>query len=298
MKSTLNILVLFALLAFTLSCGVLERLQNPDGSGTAETEQPQNTDESTISQQDGFETEDFEDEDDPESALESDDKEFKRNRSFKVRFGKGRTSRSYKNVVAKGFKHVYTFSAQEGQRVSGRVSSGDGRARIKVFDFIGKRIYRNDGGDKSFTDIVPETGSYKIEVITSAEKSSYTVTFSASALPKKEDPEPPVSGGGVTRTVKFSKGRSSASYRGAIVRGDRDTYVLGAKAGQQMTVSVSSVEANAVIQIRGPRGYLRGVGPGTSRRFWSGQLPANGKYRVTVSGTRGNATYTVNFAIR
>ena len=105
-------------------------------------------------------------------------------------------------------------------------------------------------------------------------------------------------GGGVTRTVKFRKGATSASYKNAVIRGERDTYVLGAKGGQLMSVSITSLENNAVFQIRGPGGYLRGAGPGTDRRSWSGQLPANGKYRVIVGPTRGNATYTVTFAIR
>ena len=100
--------------------------------------------------------------------------------------------------------------------------------------------------------------------------------------------------GGLTTVVKFKKGATSASYKNAVVRGQRNKYILGAKGGQLMSVSISSLENNAVFDIQAPDGRILV----NEKRSWSGQLPADGKYRIIVGGTRGNATYTVRFAVR
>jgi hypothetical protein len=104
---------------------------------------------------------------------------------------------------------------------------------------------------------------------------------------------------GVTSRVRFAPGSSSATLKGAIVRGDRDVYILGAKGGQSMSVNISSIENNAVFQIRSPGGSeLRGAREGDDAMQWSGTLPASGDYRIIVGGTRGNASYTLRISIR
>jgi len=54
---------------------------------------------------------------------------------------------------------------------------------------------------------------------------------------------------GITKRIKFAKGKSTATMSGAVARGDRDTYILGAQGGQTMTVDISSAQDNAVFQI-------------------------------------------------
>ena len=104
---------------------------------------------------------------------------------------------------------------------------------------------------------------------------------------------------GVTSRVQFARGTSSATLEGAVVRGDRDTYIVGAKGGQSMSVTISSLERNAVFQISGPGGNeLRGAREGDDTMKWSGTLPASGDYRIIVGGTRGNASYTLRVSIR
>jgi hypothetical protein len=91
--------------------------------------------------------------------------------------------------------------------------------------------------------------------------------------------------------VNFSPGSTSASLEGSVIRGERDEYLLGAQAGQQMTVRISSLEDNAVFQIFEPGGNrpLAGAGEGDDARGWSGELPTSGDYRIVVGATRGNA---------
>jgi hypothetical protein len=97
-----------------------------------------------------------------------------------------------------------------------------------------------------------------------------------------------------TRRVRFARGASSAVVEDAVVRGTRDTYLLGAKAGQKMTINITSVENNAVFDIISPQQKI--LKQEATR--WSTQLSATGDYRIVVGGTRGNATYKLRVEIK
>ena len=105
---------------------------------------------------------------------------------------------------------------------------------------------------------------------------------------------------GVKQKVRFARGTSSATIRGAVVRGDRDRYYLAAKRGQTMTVKITSLETNAVFQIyfAGEQESLQGAGDDDDATEWSGELPADNDYVIVVGGTRGNATYTLKISIK
>jgi hypothetical protein len=109
-----------------------------------------------------------------------------------------------------------------------------------------------------------------------------------------------ISAQGVKKKVRFAKGRSSITIREAVVRGDRDRYYVGAKAGQKMTVKITSLEKNAVFQIyfAGEQESLPRAGDGDDAMNWSGELPADNEYVIVVGGTRGNATYALTISIK
>ncbi len=216
-----------------------------------------------------------------------------------VRFDKGATSKDYDNSVTPGGKHTYVLGATKGQLMKVRISSKDSNAMFTVLDPVGNKLTDGEGGNSIFEKILPSSGNYKILVSTAQGDAKYKVGFSVTGGTNADGSgNPPISPGGITTVVKFAKGKSSASYENAVIRGDRDSYVLGANAGQTMTVNITSVEDNAVFQIEGPKGFLPGAEPGTDTRRWSGKLPAKGNYSVIVGGTRGNATYKISFAIR
>lgn len=101
------------------------------------------------------------------------------------------------------------------------------------------------------------------------------------------------------RRVRFARGRTTAILKGAVVRGTTDRYKLGARAGQTMTVHITSREKNAVFQIYTPTGEtLEGAGEMSDAMDWSGELPESGDYVIAVGGTRGNASYTLEVTIR
>jgi hypothetical protein len=61
-----------------------------------------------------------------------------------------------------------------------------------------------------------------------------------------------------------------------------------------MTVSITSLEKNAIFDIQAPDGELLKQ-EGTN---WSGVLPSTGDYKIVVGGTRGNASYRLRVTIK
>ncbi len=98
---------------------------------------------------------------------------------------------------------------------------------------------------------------------------------------------------GITRRVRFARGRTSAVLRGAVVRATTDRYILSAQVGQTMILHLTSLERNAVFNV-----CVRGQCFVTEASDWSGDLTRSGNYVLEVSPTRGNATYTLEVTIR
>lgn len=104
---------------------------------------------------------------------------------------------------------------------------------------------------------------------------------------------------GIRKRIKFARGKTSAVVSNSVVRGDRDTYIIGARQGQKMSVTITSLEKNAVFQIQTPDGsFLAGADEGDDAMRWSGSLPMSGDYEIIVGGTRGNASYKLTVGIR
>ena len=100
-----------------------------------------------------------------------------------------------------------------------------------------------------------------------------------------------------TRRIRFESGRTTKVIKDAVVRGDRDRYLLRASAGQTLIVHITSEENNAVFDIYRPGGR-RTLENAQESMDWTGTLPRSGDYIIEVGGTRGNATYTLEVTVR
>lgn len=99
---------------------------------------------------------------------------------------------------------------------------------------------------------------------------------------------------GIRQNVRFARGATSATIKGAVVRGDNDTYLFSASAGQQFSIQLTSVEDNATFELYNTSEELCDSEVKTA----SGRLPTTGTYKVVVSPSRGNATYSLKISIR
>lgn len=97
-----------------------------------------------------------------------------------------------------------------------------------------------------------------------------------------------------TERVEFAPGKTSTVLENAVVRGERDVYLLNAQGGQMMKLSISSPEDNAVFDLVSPSGMILAVESMNEQV----PLPETGDYQVIVGGTRGNAGYSLQVEIQ
>lgn len=82
---------------------------------------------------------------------------------------------------------------------------------------------------------------------------------------------------GDTQRIHFSRGATSASVNGFVESNNLKRYLLRAKAGQMMTVSLASKFAKFDVYFQ-KRGNL--LANGTN--YWQGTLPYNGDYVISI----------------
>lgn len=99
--------------------------------------------------------------------------------------------------------------------------------------------------------------------------------------------------------IKFKRNDISATVQGGIARGETYYYLAGASKGQFMTVTIMSVEDNAVFQIinKSTGEYLSGAGEYDDAKRWEGVLPSTGDYKIVVGSARGGSEYTLQVVI-
>lgn len=94
--------------------------------------------------------------------------------------------------------------------------------------------------------------------------------------------------------------KSKTTKSGSVIRGEHARHLVIAKGGQTLDVSITSDENNAVFQIYSPgeKDTLPGAGEMDDATKWSGKVPADGEYVISVGPTRGNATYKLVYSVR
>jgi len=106
-----------------------------------------------------------------------------------------------------------------------------------------------------------------------------------------------------TVPVKFAKGKSAATVTGSIT-GDQDrTYMVDARAGQTMTVTLKSTKGSPEMNVYAP-GNETAISLGSTDPYkFSTTLPTSGRYRIQVfqmraAARRGEtASYNLTIAI-
>ncbi len=270
------LLVVFLILLLTIACS----LDGESGTEVTKNEEVSKTDASTETIPDD------------EVLPEDDPGENTANGPTTVSFGKGKTSRTYKKSITSGESHIYYLTASSGQTMDIEINSPQENAGFTVYDPAGNELSAAEETTevRNFSEELADSGRHKI-VVSSGRNVAYSITFSVSAKPRALTAAE--ADGGANKTVRFGKGRTSATYSNSVIRGDRDTYNLSAGAGQFMTVSITSVENNASFQIVAPNGEDL-VSDDTN---WTDELPRTGNYRIIVGSGRGNATYTITFKV-
>lgn len=98
------------------------------------------------------------------------------------------------------------------------------------------------------------------------------------------------------RRIEFANNASSATVEGAVVRGDRLVYMVGASRGQNMSINIASTQAQggALFTVIDPVGTVLETGVSSFSR----ELTRSGDYQISVGGSRGNASFSLTVEIR
>jgi len=102
---------------------------------------------------------------------------------------------------------------------------------------------------------------------------------------------------GFTR-VRFPRGRTTMVLKGSLLNNASKEYLLSARAGQTMSVHVTSPQGRAWFDVY-PRSDRSGL-PDSAEdtKDWEGKLPKSGDYVISVYTEDGNTRYTLEVTIR
>jgi hypothetical protein len=93
--------------------------------------------------------------------------------------------------------------------------------------------------------------------------------------------------------IHFKRGTSSSTVTGKVSLGFPDTYLIGAREGQTMSVEVIPTRGEMSFAIMGPRYESVTEEP---KKKWTGILPASGDFRILVDAVRAG-TYQLVISI-
>ena len=96
------------------------------------------------------------------------------------------------------------------------------------------------------------------------------------------------------RRVQFQRGASSATVRGKASIALPDTYLVGARAGQVMTVQLTAPRKSVRFLVMTPKTNLIA----DNSRGWSGALPESGDYTIIVDADEFGGTYSMTISIK
>jgi len=98
-----------------------------------------------------------------------------------------------------------------------------------------------------------------------------------------------------SRRVQFKRGASSTTLQGKVSIALPDTYVIGARAGQVMTVQLTAPRKAVTFLVSTPqsRNLLA-----DNTRSWTGTLPETGDYTIIVDADDRGGTYSMTITIK
>ena len=97
-----------------------------------------------------------------------------------------------------------------------------------------------------------------------------------------------------TQQIEFEPDKPYATVSNSVMRGDRNVYVLKANSGQQMSLTLQTLENNATFDVISPSGYILAFSAINETIL----LPHTGDYQIVVGGTSGNTTYNLTLDIQ
>lgn len=97
------------------------------------------------------------------------------------------------------------------------------------------------------------------------------------------------------RRVQFKRGASSATLQGKVSIAMPDTFLVGARAGQVMTVQLTAPRQAVRFMVMNSKTSALLA---DNTRSWSGALPETGDYHIIVDADDKGGTYSITISIK
>lgn len=195
------------------------------------------------------------------------------NPAQRITFAAGGTSATVQGTATYPTRNQYLLRAQAGQTMHVELVSDYGIANFSVQGISdGQPLKRLENSETVWTGTLPATQDYLIQIAT-LEGSSTNYSLYVEVAPATVNSRP--------QRIQFAPGATAATVAGNSSAIAPARYVLGARAGQQMNMTLNVDNANAYITVRHPNGTNL-AGADGSVHTWTGTLPASGDYTVEV----------------
>jgi len=201
----------------------------------------------------------------------------------RIQFALGAVSATVAGNVQAPNRNRYVLRALAGQTMTVEIASPGQLVNFAVSGVgDGQPYKRLDNENRFWSGGLPATQDYLITVVTGRGNPDYLLTVTVTTPAATQ---PPVT---APMRIRFAPGATSETIPGVLAGGATVHYVLGATAGQSMTVSVTSPGNDLFFSIPG---LVDDVA------VWTGVLPVDGDYSITLVATGGDTTYTLAVTI-
>jgi hypothetical protein len=195
----------------------------------------------------------------------------------RITFAPGATSATVQGQLPASGRHSYVLKVLAGQFMQVSMTAPAGTIRMPVYGVDGSVLSSGNAEVPGFQGLVPITEDYLIDVFSNAAV-QYTLTV---IIPER---------------ITFQSGATSITLQGSIAGGTTHYYILGASAGQAMSVTVTSPANNVIPAVYGVDGSVLKLGT-DGLTTWQGTLPTTQDYWVDLVSMGQTATYTLSVSI-
>jgi hypothetical protein len=206
----------------------------------------------------------------------------------RIQFAPGATATTIQDFVLGKSLKKYVLRAMAGQTMSVRIDSPRNDVLLTIYSADGANILKRYVDDQAdWTGELPATSDYIIEAVSVGESTSFSLTVEIEPL--AEAPQPV--------RIEFAPGATSATIQDRIQGRFVNQYILGALAGQTMSVNISSPNNDVLLTIYSADGanilkrYVDG------RADWTGTLPETTDYIIEAVSVGDTTDFTLSVVI-
>jgi hypothetical protein len=198
-----------------------------------------------------------------------------------IAFAPGATATSVQGNTGDSFVVSYVAHAEKGQTMLVNIDSPQSDVFLTIYGFQdGQPLIRSVMGSAQFRGTLPATQDYIIEAVRTGQPGDFNLQVT------------------VPRRIQFQPGAISASVNGSVSAHAVTSYILGAQAGQTMTVTLTSPAHNVLLTIYGLDDGSPLVRYVSGASSWSGTLPATQDYVVEAFATGNTSTFTLKATVK